>query len=150
VLAVTVAREGQRAISRLPVVTGREPATRYLAREVSNHAAVEYLNAHASEDSAVLFLGAGQIWYCRMQCIPDPAHDNLLVWVLGDVDATAHRLRQGRISHILLSKVDYWYLEHQDPEQRLKRQLAEFYVFKARYLDLVYEDELNEVYRTRW
>jgi len=161
-LAVTLAREGQRAVSRLPVVTSRESADRYLEREVTSHAAVEYLNAHASKDSAVLFLGAGQVWYCRVRCIPDPAHDTLLVWILGggdsadssnrpiDTEATARRLQENDVDYVLLSKSDYWYLEHQDPEARLKRQLAEFYVFKARYLDLVYEDELNEVYRARW
>jgi hypothetical protein len=41
-------------------------------------------------------------------------------------------------------------LEHQDPENRPKRQLAEFYVFKAQYLDLVYDDAFTEVYRGRW
>jgi len=111
----------------------------------------------------VLFLGDGQVWYCQPRCIPDPAHDNLLVWILGsgqspavgeqsqiDVEATACRLADERVRHILLSKKDFWYLEHQDPEDRLRRQLAAFYVFKARYLDLVYEDALTEVYRGRW
>jgi hypothetical protein len=97
-------------------------------------------------------LGDGQIWYCRQRCIPDPAHDTLLEWFIrpGSAAATLARLRQEGVSHILLSKVDFWYLEHQDPEGRLKRQLAEFYVFKAAYLDLVYEDEATEVYRGRW
>ena len=54
------------------------------------------------------------------------------------------------MSHILLSKRDYWYLEHQDPEDRLKRQLAQFYLFKAEYLDMEYEDGLTELYRGRW
>ena len=54
------------------------------------------------------------------------------------------------MSHILLSKVDFWYLEHQDPQDRLRRQLAEFYRFKAAHLELVYEDAWTEVYRGRW
>ena len=54
------------------------------------------------------------------------------------------------VSHILLSKVDFWYLEHQDPQDRLRRQLAEFYRFKAAHLELVYEDAWTEVYRGRW
>ena len=161
-LVVTAAREGQRALARLPVISGAEPVERYLDREISTQAAVAYLNERADRQASVLFLGAGPVWYCRMRCIPDSAHDNLLVWILGggdaaaptltavDPDATAQRLRSRGVSHVLLSKSDYWYLEHQDPEERLKRQLAEFYIFKARFLDLVYEDDLNEVYRARW
>ncbi len=161
-LVVTVAREGQRAIGRLPVIAGAEPVQRYLEREVSDQAAVSFLNERVDPQSSVLFLGAGPVWYCRMRCISDPAHDNLLIWILGggdgvspqvgpvDADAAAQRLRSRGVSYVLLSKSDYWYLEHQDPEERLKRQLAEFYVFKARYLDLLYEDDLNEVYRAWW
>jgi hypothetical protein len=155
-LAATLTREGQRAASRLPVIVGVERPDDFVRREVSSHAAVTFLNATASTDSSVLFLGAGPVWYCRPRCIPDPAHDNLLVFFLGgearasiDTDAALARLRAERIAYVLLSKVDFWYLEHQDPEARLKRQLAEFYVFKARHLDPVYDDETTEVYRLR-
>ncbi|HEV2124515.1 MAG TPA: hypothetical protein VGW38_17310, partial [Chloroflexota bacterium] len=91
------------------------------------------------------------------RCIPDPAHDNLLMWFtnpakgqVADVERTLTLLREERVSHVLLSKKDFWYLEHQDPESRLKKQLAQFYLFKALHLDLVYEDPLMEVYRGRW
>ena len=154
---VTVGREAVRAWDRLPVVAGRESQSAFLTRAVSNHAAVMVLNERASPESSALFLGEGQIWYCRPRCIPDPAHDNLLVFFLGgapesriDVPAAAARLRAEGVEHVLLSKKDFWYLEHQDPEDRLRRQLAEFYVFKERHLQLVYEDDLMELYRTRW
>jgi len=162
-LAITTAREAQRAGDRLGVVTGAEPVQAYLERSVSNHRAVTYLNQLVPPSESVLFLGDGQVWYCQPRCIPDPAHDNLLVWIIGsgqspavseqsqiDMDATARRLADERVRHILLSKKDFWYLEQQDPEDRLRRQLDSFYVFKARYLDLVYEDGLTEVYRGRW
>jgi hypothetical protein len=166
-LALTCAREGLRALERVPVVLGMESVQAHLERVLSDHRAITYLNKHVPPSQSVLFLGDGQIWYCAMRCIPDPAHDNLLVWLLGrgmardgatlrgfsggiDVPAAAARLQAEGVTHVLLSKRDFWYLEHQDPENRLKKQLAEFYVFKARYLDLVYEDALTEVYRGRW
>ncbi|MGI8423303.1 MAG: ArnT family glycosyltransferase [Chloroflexota bacterium] len=155
--AVTSAREGARAFDRIPVVVGLENTQAYLARQVSNHAALTFLNERASVDSSALFLGDGQLWYCRPRCIPDPAHDNLLTFFLGgapdrpiDLEAAAARLKAERVEHVLLSKKDFWYLEHQDPENRLRRQLADFYVFKSRYLDIVYEDDLVEVYLARW
>ncbi|HEU5315770.1 MAG TPA: glycosyltransferase family 39 protein [Chloroflexota bacterium] len=155
-LVMALAREGQRAFSRIPVVIGLESADAFLRREVSNHAAMAFLNGIGDPGDGVLFLGSGPTWYCRVRCIPDPAHDNLLVFVLGgqphaavDSDAVRARLRAEGVGYVLLSKVDYWYLEHQDPEGRLKRQLAEFYVFKSRYLESLYEDASNEVYRLR-
>jgi hypothetical protein len=156
-LLVTLGREAQRTWDRLPVVLGSESEHAFLTRTVSNHAAVTALNERAGAGSTTLFLGEGQIWYCRPRCIPDPAHDNLLTFFLGsvperaiDVPAAAARLRAEGVEHVLLSKKDFWYLENQDPGNRLRRQLAEFYVFKAQHLDLVYEDELMELYRTRW
>ena len=156
-LLVTLGREAQRAWDRLPVVLGIESAQAFLTRSVSNHAAVTALSERASGDSTALFLGEGQIWYCRPRCLPDPAHDNLLVFFLGgvperriDASAAAARLAVEGVQHVLLSKKDFWYLENQDPEDRLRRQLAEFYVFKAQHLELVYQDDLMELYRTRW
>jgi 4-amino-4-deoxy-L-arabinose transferase-like glycosyltransferase len=148
----TAGRQVERARDSLAVVLGREPVTSYLQRKLPDFRAITYLNAHVPPGRATLMLGDGQIWYCRQRCIPDPAHDTLLEWFIrpGSAAATLARLRQEGVSHILLSKVDFWYLEHQDPEGRLKRQLAEFYVFKAAYLDLVYEDDATEVYRGRW
>jgi hypothetical protein len=156
-LLFTVHREAERALDRLPVLFGIETAQAYLLRSLEDHRAITYLNDTVPEGQSVLFLGDGQIWYCRMRCIPDPAHDNLLVWFhgtdgnrAGDLEHALALLRQEGVSHILLSKKDFWYLEHQDPEDRLKHQLASFYLFKARYMDLAYEDPLMEVYRGRW
>jgi hypothetical protein len=161
-LAGTLWREAGRAWDRVPVVMGTETAGSFLARNLDDMRAIQYLNSHVPDGDTALLLGGGQIWYCRVPCIPDPAHDNLLVWVLGygrgvpwrgqpvDAPAAARRLAQERVSHVLLSRKDFWYLEHQDPEDRLRRQLTEFYVFKAQYLDLVYVDPLYEIYRGRW
>jgi hypothetical protein len=149
---IAAGREVVRAADALGVVSGREPEASYLRRRLPDQRAIEVLNAQVPAGSAVLFLGDGQIWYCRPRCLPDPAHDNLLQWFVrpGSAEAALAGLRAAGVSHILLSKRDYWYLEHQDSQERLKRQLAEFYVFKARYLDLIYEDDASEVYRGRW
>jgi hypothetical protein len=149
---VTAARQVERAADAVPVVTGREPVAGYLGRRLTDFAAVSYLNAQVPPGQAVLFLGDGQIWYCRPRCVPDPAHDNLLQWFVrpGDLGVTREQLQRDGVTHILLSKVDYWYLEHQDPDDRLRRQLNEFYRFKAEYLDLVYQDAATEIYRGRW
>lgn len=136
----------------LGVLTGVESTNAYLARSISTYRAVEFLNQTVPDGGATLFLGDGQIWYCRQRCIPDPAHDNLLMRFVrpGGAEPAAASLRQEGVTHILLSKVDFWYLEHQDPDDRLRQQLAEFYQFKAQFLDLTYEDPLVEVYRARW
>ena len=145
-------RQLERARDAAPVVLGREPVAAYLGRKLTDFGAVGALNVAVAPGRATLFLGDGQIWYCRQRCIPDPAHDNLLQWFVrpGSVDAARRGLQADGVSHILLSKVDFWYLEHQDPEDRLRRQLAEFYRFKAAHLELVYEDAWTEVYRGRW
>ena len=134
------------------VVLGREPVAAYLGRRLTDFGAIGALNAQVAPGRATLFLGDGQIWYCRQRCIPDPAHDNLLQWFVrpGGRRSALRRLQAEGVSHILLSKVDFWYLEHQDPQDRLRRQLAEFYRFKAAHLELVYEDAWTEVYRGRW
>jgi 4-amino-4-deoxy-L-arabinose transferase-like glycosyltransferase len=151
-LAVVTAVYGWPAArDALGVVSGREAADAYLRRVLPDQRAIEYLNDAAPAGSGALFLGDGQIWYCRLRCLPDAAHDNLLMWVVrpGDPATAAARLRAAGISHILLSKRDFWYLEHQDPENRLKRHLAAFYVLKAGYLDQTYDDPWTEVYRLR-
>ncbi len=136
----------------LPVVIGQEAIDHYLARRLPDYHAIQLLNAQVASEHAVLFLGDGQIWYCRPRCLPDAAHDNLLLWFVrpGSPEASLALLQRAGVSHILLSKRDYWYLEHQDPQDRLKQQLAQFYLFKARYLELIYADDLTEVYRGRW
>ncbi|MDQ3702515.1 MAG: glycosyltransferase family 39 protein [Chloroflexota bacterium] len=148
----TAARQVARAQDAAGVVFGREAVAAFLGRRLPDFAAITVLNRLVPDDKSVLFLGDGQIWYCRPRCLPDPAHDNLLEWFIrpGDASAVLARLQREGVSHILLSKVDYWYLEHQDPQDRLRRQLAQFYVFKAAHLDLVYEDAWTEVYRGRW
>jgi 4-amino-4-deoxy-L-arabinose transferase-like glycosyltransferase len=145
-------RHLERARDVAGVVLGREPVAAYLGRRLTDFRALTFLNDQVAPGRTVLFLGDGQIWYCRPRCIPDPAHDNVAEWFVrpGGVGASLDRLRAAGVSHILLSKVDYWYLEHQDPEDRLRRQLAEFYAFKAAHLELVYEDAWTEVYRGRW
>jgi 4-amino-4-deoxy-L-arabinose transferase-like glycosyltransferase len=149
---VAAARELPAVGDAAGVVTGWEPVAAYLQRVLPDQRAIELLNAQAVPGSAALFLGDGQIWYCRQRCIPDAAHDNLLEWFArpGSATASLDRLRAARVSHILLSKRDYWYLEHQDPAGRLKEQLAQFYIFKAQYLDMIYDDDLTELYRGRW
>jgi hypothetical protein len=134
------------------VVLGREPVPAYLGRRLTDFGAIGALNAQVAPGRAALFLGDGQIWYCRQRCIPDPAHDNLLQWFVrpGGPEGSLRLPQAEGVSHILLSKVDFWYLEHQDPQDRLRRQLAEFYRFKAAHLELVYEDAWTEVYRGRW
>jgi hypothetical protein len=149
---LTAVRHAERARDAAPVALGREPVAAYLGRRLTDFGAVSALNAAVAPGRTTLFLGDGQIWYCRRRCIPDPAHDNLLQWFVrpGSADASRRLLQAEGVSHILLSKVDYWYLEHQDPEDRLRRQLAEFYRFKAAHLELVYEDAATEVYRGKW
>jgi hypothetical protein len=151
-LAVTAAQHAWLAIDAAGVVAGREPAGDYLARKLPDFRAIEVLNRQVAPGRAALMLGDGQIWYCTVRCIPDPAHDNLLQWFVrpGSPEAARAALEREGVSHVLLSRRDFWYLQHQDPEHRLDRQLAEYYVFKAQYLDLVYEDALTEVYRGRW
>ncbi|MGH2367371.1 MAG: glycosyltransferase family 39 protein, partial [Chloroflexota bacterium] len=148
----TAARQAGKAWDVVGVVSGRESTAAYLSRRLPDYRAIQVLNEQVPPGRAALFLGDGQIWYCRPRCIPDPAHDNLLQWFVrpGDLKASQMLLQRAGVSHILLSKVDYWYLQHQDPEDRLLRHLARFYEFKAAYLDRVYEDASTEVYRGRW
>ena len=73
-------RQLERARDAAPVVLGREPVAAYLGRKLTDFGAVGALNAAVAPGRATLFLGDGQIWYCRQRCIPDPAHDNLLQW----------------------------------------------------------------------
>jgi hypothetical protein len=145
-------REVRNAADVAGVVVGAESVRGYLERTLPDQRAIELLNEQVRPDEAALFLGDGQIWYCRVRCIPDAAHDNLLQWFIrpGSAEATLAGLRREGVSHILLSKRDYWYLYHQDPEDRLLKQLDQFFIFKASYLDKVYEDKLTEVYRGRW
>jgi hypothetical protein len=153
----TALRHVARAADVAGVVLGREPVAAYLSRRLTDFGAIGALNAQVAPGRATLFLGDGQIWYCRQRCIPDPAHDNLLQWFVRPEDPAGpegtgalRKLQAEGVSHILLSKVDFWYLEHQDPQDRLRRQLAAFYRFKATHLELVYEDAWTEVYRGRW
>ncbi len=148
----TAAWQVGRAWDTAGVVFGREPVDAFLGRRLPDFGAITKLNREVPAGRSALFLGGGQIWYCRPRCIPDPAHDNLLQWFVrpGAAGESLARLQHAGVSHILLSKVDFWYLEHQDPEDRLRRQLGHFYLFKADHLDLVYEDAWTEVYRGRW
>jgi hypothetical protein len=149
---LAAAQHGWRAVDAMGVIFGREPVAAYLERKLPDQRAINYLNRVVGPGDAALFLGDGQIWYCRPRCIPDPAHDVLLQWFVRPPGESAviETLRGERVTHILLSRRDFWYLEHQDPEERLKEQLAAFYTFKAKHLDLVYADNLTEVYRGRW
>ena len=76
----TAGRHVARAGDVVGVVLGREPVPAYLGRRLTDFGAIGALNAQVAPGRATLFLGDGQIWYCRQRCLPDPAHDNLLQW----------------------------------------------------------------------
>jgi 4-amino-4-deoxy-L-arabinose transferase-like glycosyltransferase len=139
------------AADRWPVAVGQEARDTYLARQLYDFGGIQYLNDHVPPHEAVLFLGDGQVFYCRPRCLPDTAHDNAWRWfsVLGRPEATRAGLRDHGVTHILLSRPDIWYLEHLDPLRRIPRQLADFYAFKGQYLDTVYSDWAIDVYRLR-
>jgi 4-amino-4-deoxy-L-arabinose transferase-like glycosyltransferase len=82
----TALRHVARATDVAGVVLGREPVPAYLGRRLTDFGAITALNAQMAPGRAALFLGDGQIWYCRQRCIPDPAHDNLLQWFVRPED----------------------------------------------------------------
>ncbi|MGQ9584085.1 MAG: hypothetical protein ACUVXG_01630 [Anaerolineae bacterium] len=140
-------------LNPLPVIAGIESQDAYLREHVGTYPALSYLNDHASEGSARVFLVAdGRGYYCPVPCRPDFSQGAWvnLVETHSGLAAVAEILQDEGYTHILVSWEDLDFLLQHDPRGRLERSIRRFVdEFVPVYLREVYHDGQASIYEWR-
>jgi len=101
--------------------SGKLSVSEFLQNEVYDYKTDQFIQANLQPSDRVLFLWAGQGYYCDARCWPDD-DENLAIQLSINTpapEALAHQLRLQGATHILLGRPNaYWFITLHDPRQR--------------------------------
>ncbi len=133
------------------VLIGNESRSDFLARVNQRIPAYLYIQQQIPRQDRVMFMWAGDGYYCDERCIPDAEQSRWTYLALTagyDRTAMLGKLHDMSVTHLLFSLDDLDFILGHDPSGENKRA-ALFFLneFKAACTELIYRDQKNELYK---
>jgi 4-amino-4-deoxy-L-arabinose transferase-like glycosyltransferase len=131
-------------------LSGKRSTSEFLQAEVYDYKTTQFIQAHLPPTDRVLFLWAGQGYYCDARCLPDD-DENLAIQLSVEHPAPetlAHQLRLQGVTHLLLGRSNaYWFISFHDPRRRHRAALDYFEkVFLPACAKSLYQDGPLELF----
>ncbi len=108
---------------------GKISKNEFLQQEVYDYRTVQFIQSSLQLTDRVLFLWAGQGYYCDSRCLPDDDENLAIQLSINDPtpEALARQLRSDGVTHILLGRPNvYWFISYHDPQKRHQTALDYF------------------------
>jgi hypothetical protein len=108
---------------------GKISKNEFLQQEVYDYRTVQFIQSSLQLTDRVLFLWAGQGYYCDSRCLPDDDENLAIQLSINDPspEALARQLRSDGVTHILLGRPNvYWFISYHDPQKRHRTALDYF------------------------
>ena len=119
-------------------LTGQVSAHEHLLAASHSYRVMTFMDETLPPQARVLFLFAGQHYYCPRECTPDPIYDRWSDWLAraGAVDALAAHLCAAGYTHIYALEGQWVYARPGPREYGLLSadEIAAYAEFRARYL----------------
>lgn len=121
----------------LAYLTGYESRSEYLTRRLGTHyLAMDRLNQTVPSEAVVLFLWEPRSYFCQVDCRPDSILDRLAhdQHQHGTPAEMVQAWREAGISHVLLSRQGFEFVQQEASEPVSPAAVAAWPVIEARYL----------------
>ena len=128
---------------------GLETREQFVARNVRDYPAIDFISTNLPSDSRTLFLGDGRSYYCPDLCVPDPDHFRWAREIsdLAGMRALGPWFARSGYTHVLFSVEDLDFFLQHDPLGVMLQAVTMLFEWRDQgCLATVFEDEWTRLY----